>query len=132
MPAHDDENLTNARPVRGAEDLAAQVVYLEEEIAVLRRRLREESVGLPRSARAVDERITNLQATVAGLNAQNERLVSTLREAREQFERAYLQQQLLLCSGKVGQLAKRVGMERTHLYRKLRSLGVDFRNISDD
>ena len=53
-------------------------------------------------------------------------------EAREQFERAYLQQQLLLCNGKVGQLAKRVGMERTHLYRKLRSLGVDFRNISED
>ena len=53
-----------------------------------------------------------------------------LREAREQFERAYLQQQLVLCDGKVGKLAKRVGMERTHLYRKLRSLGVDFRAVS--
>lgn len=53
-----------------------------------------------------------------------------LREAREQFERAYLQQQLVLCDGKVGKLAKRVGMERTHLYRKLRSLGVDFRAVN--
>lgn len=53
-----------------------------------------------------------------------------LREAREHFERAYLQQQLVLCDGKVGKLAKRVGMERTHLYRKLRSLGVDFRAVS--
>ena len=52
-----------------------------------------------------------------------------LREAREQFERAYLQQQLVLCNGKVGKLAQRVGMERTHLYRKLRSLGVDFRSV---
>jgi two-component system, NtrC family, nitrogen regulation response regulator NtrX len=59
-------------------------------------------------------------------------LALSLRDAREQFERAYLQQQLLLCNGKVGQLAKRVGMERTHLYRKLRSLGVDFRNVTDD
>jgi DNA-binding NtrC family response regulator len=59
-------------------------------------------------------------------------LALPLREAREQFERAYLQQQLLLCNGKVGQLAKRVGMERTHLYRKLRSLGLDFRAIGDD
>ncbi len=59
-------------------------------------------------------------------------LALPLREAREQFERAYLQQQLLLCNGKVGQLAKRVGMERTHLYRKLRSLGVDFRAITED
>ena len=55
-----------------------------------------------------------------------------LREAREQFERAYLQQQLVLCDGKVGQLAKRVGMERTHLYRKLRTLGVNFKSVSAD
>jgi DNA-binding NtrC family response regulator len=55
-----------------------------------------------------------------------------LREAREQFEKAYLQQQLVLCEGKVGQLAKRVGMERTHLYRKLRSLGVDFKSVGTD
>ena len=53
-----------------------------------------------------------------------------LREAREHFERAYLQQQLMLCDGKVGKLAARVGMERTHLYRKLRSLGVDFRRVA--
>ncbi len=56
-------------------------------------------------------------------------LALPLREAREQFERAYLQQQLVLCNGKVGKLAKRVGMERTHLYRKLRSLGVDFKSV---
>ena len=60
---------------------------------------------------------------------QQDLLSMPLREAREHFERAYLQQQLILCNGKVGQLAKRVGMERTHLYRKLRSLGVDFRQI---
>lgn len=59
-------------------------------------------------------------------------LALPLREAREAFERAYLQQQLTLCGGKVGQLAKRVGMERTHLYRKLRSLGVDFKHATDD
>jgi DNA-binding NtrC family response regulator len=59
-------------------------------------------------------------------------LALPLREAREQFERAYLQQQLVLCEGKVGQLAKRVGMERTHLYRKLRSLGIDFKSVSAD
>lgn len=57
-------------------------------------------------------------------------LALPLREAREQFERAYLQQQLVLCDGKVGKLAKRVGMERTHLYRKLRALGVDFRSVA--
>ena len=59
-------------------------------------------------------------------------LALPLREAREQFERAYLQQQLVLCDGKVGKLAQRVGMERTHLYRKLRALGVDFKSVGSD
>lgn len=59
-------------------------------------------------------------------------LALPLREAREQFERAYLSQQLVLSGGRVGQLAKRVGMERTHLYRKLRALGVDFRHVADE
>jgi DNA-binding NtrC family response regulator len=59
-------------------------------------------------------------------------LALPLREAREQFERAYLKQQLSLCGGKVGKLAQRVGMERTHLYRKLRTLGVDFGHGNTD
>jgi DNA-binding NtrC family response regulator len=83
-------------------------------------------------------RLEDIERELAVAAAQNEPLVKQdllalpLREAREAFERAYLQQQLLLCNGKVGQLAKRVGMERTHLYRKLRSLGVDFRQGADD
>jgi two-component system, NtrC family, nitrogen regulation response regulator NtrX len=48
-----------------------------------------------------------------------------LREAREQFEHDYLMHQLREVGGSVGKLAKRVGMERTHLYRKLRALGID-------
>lgn len=48
-----------------------------------------------------------------------------LREAREQFERAYLLQQFRDCDGNVARLAERVGMERTNLYRKLRALGID-------
>jgi two-component system nitrogen regulation response regulator NtrX len=48
-----------------------------------------------------------------------------LREARERFEREYLLRQLEVCGGKVGEVAKRVGLERTHLYRKLRSLNID-------
>jgi len=47
-----------------------------------------------------------------------------LREARQVFERVYLQRQLQAVGGRMGELAQRVGMERTHLYRKLRSLGI--------
>jgi len=77
------------------------------------------------------EREISSQATVDEPLVKQDLLSLPLREAREHFERAYLTQQLQLCGGKVGQLAKRVGMERTHLYRKLRSLGVDFRQSED-
>jgi DNA-binding NtrC family response regulator len=48
-----------------------------------------------------------------------------LREAREQFEREYLVYKLKEAGGSVGRLADAVGMERTHLYRKLRALGIN-------
>ncbi|MGH8315478.1 MAG: sigma-54-dependent transcriptional regulator [Steroidobacterales bacterium] len=83
------------------------------------------------SLEEIEREITTQTAQTEPLVKQD-LLAMPLREAREHFERAYLQQQLLLCNGKVGQLAKRVGMERTHLYRKLRSLGVDFRNLGED
>jgi two-component system, NtrC family, nitrogen regulation response regulator NtrX len=55
-----------------------------------------------------------------------------LREARDRFERAYLLHWLERCEGSVGKLAKQVGMERTHLYRKLRDLGIDLRNAREN
>ncbi len=47
------------------------------------------------------------------------------REALERFEYAYLGAQLKLAGGRVAGLAARVGLERTHLYRKLKNLGID-------
>lgn len=85
-----------------------------------------------------DISLEEVEAEISAASPVNEPLVKQdllalpLREAREQFERAYLQQQLVLCGGKVGKLAERVGMERTHLYRKLRSLGVDFKSVAAD
>lgn len=52
-----------------------------------------------------------------------------LREAREQFERIYLLKKLQETDGNVGKAAKLAGMERTHLYRKLRSLGIDTKQV---
>jgi two-component system, NtrC family, nitrogen regulation response regulator NtrX len=50
-----------------------------------------------------------------------------LRQAREQFEKAYLDYQLEKHIGNVSKMAKEAGMERTHLYRKLRSLGIEIK-----
>jgi proteasome-associated ATPase len=65
----------------GAEDLRSQLAFLEQEVAVLRRRLTD----APRHMRQLEERVIELQTQLAGTTSQNERLVATLREAREQI-----------------------------------------------
>ncbi|MBR0567641.1 sigma-54-dependent Fis family transcriptional regulator [Azoarcus sp. L1K30] len=47
-----------------------------------------------------------------------------LREAREAFERMYFEHHLRLESGNMTRLAEKTGLERTHLYRKLKQLGL--------
>lgn len=52
-----------------------------------------------------------------------------LRAARAAFERLYLEHQLAAARGQVVGLAKQTGLERTHLHRKLRQLGLRGRGI---
>ncbi|WP_456372175.1 sigma-54-dependent transcriptional regulator [Thiolapillus sp.] len=51
-----------------------------------------------------------------------------LRKAREDFERVYLEYQLDKHDGNVSKMAQEVGMERTHLYRKLRGVGIEIKD----
>lgn len=55
-----------------------------------------------------------------------------LREAREKFEREYLEHQLREAGGSVGKVAQTIGLERTHLYRKIRALGIDPKSLLKD
>jgi proteasome-associated ATPase len=63
------------------DDLTAQVSFLEEEVAVLRRKLADG----PRQVKSIEAKLAETQATLAGLTGQNDRLVSTLKEARDQI-----------------------------------------------
>ncbi|GAA2481971.1 proteasome ATPase [Streptomyces sp. NPDC059506] len=81
MAAHDDDINRGGRPARGSDDPMGQVAFLEQEIAVLRRKLADS----PRHTRILEERIVELQTSLAGVSAQNDRLASTLREARDQI-----------------------------------------------
>lgn len=47
-----------------------------------------------------------------------------LREAREAFERTYFEHHLALEHGSIARVAEKCGLERTHLYRKLKALGI--------
>lgn len=48
-----------------------------------------------------------------------------LRQARNGFERRYLEYHLRVAKGNMSRVAEHVGLERTHLYRKLRQLGIE-------
>ena len=62
----------------------------------------------------------------AGLQAtQNFVLDKPLREARDEFEKAYFEYHLSRENGSMTRVAEKTGLERTHLYRKLKQLGVD-------
>jgi proteasome-associated ATPase len=68
---HDDE----------VKSLTAQIAFLDEEIAVLRRRLQDS----PRQVRMLEDRLHETEASLSGVSSQNERLAATLREARDQI-----------------------------------------------
>jgi proteasome-associated ATPase len=62
-------------------ELRRQIQFLEEEAAVLRRRLQDS----PRQVRVLEERLLETKGQLAQALSQNERLAATLREAREQI-----------------------------------------------
>jgi len=92
------------------EDLAAAVrnlalTSLEEEIGVA-----DAERVLPQFARRAAEADLSLDLP--------------LREAREAFERTYFEHHLAQVNGSIARVAERSGLERTHLYRKLKALGI--------
>jgi len=70
--------------------------------------------------------ITALSGVEAGPHShQGFDLDRPLREARDGFEKAYFEFHLAREGGSMTRVAEKTGLERTHLYRKLRQLGVD-------
>lgn len=76
----------------------------------------EEEIGLTDVRRLLQPPV---EATGSGIS-----LDQPLREAREAFERMYFEHHLRLESGNMTRLAEKTGLERTHLYRKLKQLGL--------
>ena len=66
-----------------------------------------------------------LQLDIGPLARQNFGLDKPLREARDEFEKAYFEYHLARENGSMTRVAEKTGLERTHLYRKLKQLGVD-------
>jgi DNA-binding NtrC family response regulator len=70
--------------------------------------------------------LTPVAAVETGpLPRQSFELDKPLREARDEFEKAYFEYHLERENGSMTRVAEKTGLERTHLYRKLKQLGVD-------
>jgi proteasome-associated ATPase len=80
VPSRDDSGRVS-RHDDEVKSLTAQVSFLDEEIAVLRRRLADS----PRQVRMLEDRLRETEGSLSGVTAQNERLAATLREARDQI-----------------------------------------------
>jgi proteasome-associated ATPase len=76
-----DESGRASRHEDEVKSLTAQISFLDEEIAVLRRRLADS----PRQVRLLEDRLRESEGSISGVTAQNERLATTLREARDQI-----------------------------------------------
>jgi len=80
------------------------------------------------SAQEVESALGAVQATSPGSSIPGVSFDQPLRDAREAFEKAYLEYQLEKHGGNVSQMAEEAGMERTHLYRKLRDRGIEIKD----
>jgi two-component system, NtrC family, nitrogen regulation response regulator NtrX len=79
------------------------------------------------SLEEVESCLGNTQTTQNGSTIGEFNFDLPLRDARENFEKAYLEYQLKKAKGSVSKVANIVGIERTHLYRKLKTLGIDLK-----
>ena len=103
---------TIARAIKGYEPKLQSSVMQNQEAAM--------NIGTQESVNIGTQDAVNIGAQEAGP------LDLPLREAREHFDLIYFDYHLRKEVGNVARVADRVGLERTHLYRKLKQLGIKF------
>ena len=115
----------------GAVDFLEKPISLQKLLATIAKAIKE---GAPKSHTAPSE----LQSQKVEIDIGGQRqefllpLDLPLREAREHFDALYFQYHLEKEGGNVSRVAEKVGLERTHLYRKLKQLGIRFARKSGE
>ena len=80
------------------------------------------------TAQEVESALGAVQAASPGASMPGVSFDQPLRDARDAFEKAYLEYQFEKHGGNVSHMAEEAGMERTHLYRKLRDRGIEIKD----
>ncbi|BBI98322.1 two-component system response regulator [Ferrigenium kumadai] len=109
----------------GAVDFLEKPISLQKLLGTVAKAIKE---GAPKPPVPVDE-VPNQQITL-DIDGQMQQfslpLDLPLREAREHFDAFYFDYHLQKEGGNITRVAEKVGLERTHLYRKLKQLGIKF------
>ncbi len=104
----------------GALDFLEKPIALAKLLSEVKRALAvKPQPGAPAATVAEATAAETVTPTISGLS-----LDQPLREARDAFERAYFEYHLAQEKGSMTRVAEKTGLERTHLYRKLKALGL--------
>jgi two-component system nitrogen regulation response regulator NtrX len=101
--------------VRELRNVIERVLILNPKVLVLE----------PRHLPMLVQRTEGVAASRAASGNREE--FSTLQQAREAYERDYILKELDRCHGNVSRAAESLGLERSHLYRKMKTLGISIR-----
>ncbi len=105
--------------------------FLEKPIA-LKKLLETISEALQANEQKMQQQQSGVEIQNVKANGLSLPLDLPLREAREHFDALYFDYHLQKEQGNVTRVAEKVGLERTHLYRKLKQLGIKFNKKGDD
>ncbi len=104
----------------GASDFLEKPIALQKLLATVAKAIQQ---GAPNTRPiAAESQATEAKSEQAGLMSLP--LDLPLREAREHFDNLYFNYQMQKENGNISRIAEKAGIERTHLYRKLKQLGI--------
>ena len=109
----------------GAVDFLEKPIALQKLLSTIAKAIRDDAPKL--QTRTTETQVQKVTLNIGG-RAQQISLPMDLplREARDHFDALYLDYHLRKEEGNVSRVADKVGLERTHLYRKLKQLGIKF------
>jgi DNA-binding NtrC family response regulator len=109
----------------GAVDFLEKPIALQKLLSTIAKAIRDDAPKL--QSRTTETQVQKVSLSIGG-RAQQVSLPMDLplREARDHFDALYLDYHLRKEEGNVSRVADKVGLERTHLYRKLKQLGIKF------
>jgi DNA-binding NtrC family response regulator len=103
----------------GAADFLEKPIALKKLLTTVAQVLQQSAIAPP--SKSTDQKVTNSEEGKLKIELN---LEMPFREARERFDFLYLNHHINQSAGNIAEVADKIGIERTHLYRKLKQLGI--------